>query len=256
MSANKIEDYYSPRTILIILSILLCILIDKICGNALFLSVYWCLLLLSNGVIRRLSDKNLFLYTVRIIMYFLPYGFSIMWVDDKYINGTLNVIEILSAILVGLSFHCFKTKQWKIMFSKYNIAKSPYYRKSVIFLKGLSVIGSAICEEVFFRGFLFSQYGENIPLLYCLSCLLFTLNHFLVPWGDLFKISDVLKLVFFSMIANCIFNICNSLLVVIIFHVAYDFFNIWIYFTIFDRYYIRKQYYDALEQEEEIEIEI
>ena len=29
-----------------------------------------------------------------------------------------------------------------------------------------------------------------------------------------------------------------------------------IYFTIFDRYYIRKQYYDALEQEEEIEIEI
>lgn len=256
MSAKRIEDYYSPRTILIILSILLCILIDKKSENTLFLSIYWCLLLLSNGLIRRLSDKNVILYMIRIVMYFLPYGFSIIWVNKAYIYEKVNVIEVLFVILVGLSFHCCKVKQWKLTFSKYNIAKSPYYSKLVIFFKLLSVTGSAICEEVFFRGFLFSQYRENVVFLFCISCLLFTLNHYLVPWGDLFKIKDFLSLVLFSMVANLIFYLSNSLLIVVIFHVAYNFLNMWIYVAIFDRYYIRKNYYDEFEQEEEIEIEI
>ena len=134
-----------------------------------------------------------------------------------------------------------------------------FIKKSYIYLRLYTIIGAAICEEVFFRGVILSLMAP-IYILFPLSTALFILAHWTLPWGGLYKKRDLITEFFISIINGGIYFYSHTIIPGIILHLLINCTTNVDLFLQYDRWHLRKKHYDTialtLEQSIEDDLEI
>lgn len=212
----------------------------------------WTIIQMVNGHIKSLKRDNAFLYFVRMTLYFLPYGlvyFVIFW-GSPVIQKSNSVL--LSCILsIGMfSFWVnFNRDSLRIKFSKEIIASSLYIPKHVIFFHIYNKIGSAICEELFFRGVILSS-GIPMYLAVFLSVFLFWFSHWGTPWGSQFEKRESIEQVLLGIVCAIFFLSSKSVLPGIMLHLLINLTVSLDLILRYDRWFLRKEKYDKILKDE------
>lgn len=236
-------------------------------SQIMLLSVSWVFIQMCIGNAKRIPKRPLILYWIRMSIYFLPYLIpSVLMstvVDDKVVVVAKKESAILLSFVVVLIAYfiwiMFCRKSIRILASKDYAAVTKFIKKSYIYLRLYTIIGAAICEEVFFRGVILSLMAP-IYILFPLSTALFILAHWTLPWGGLYKKRDLITEFFISIINGGIYFYSHTIIPGIILHLLINCTTNVDLFLQYDRWHLRKKHYDTialtLEQSIEDDLEI
>lgn len=244
------------RYISILLLALLYIILETRLMLALLLS--WIVYILILGNIRHLSRDNKLTFFLRTTLYFFPYMLPALFLISLEIKFTIQVLRYcFLAIGIFLVWLCINFKPIRISLSDVVIANTSKESKYVLFLRKYNLIGAAICEEFFFRGFILSL-DAPITVLVPTSVLLFVLSHYILPWGRAFTNKDYVNQLVFGLISAAIFIFSGSILPCILLHLLFNSPTIIGAIRCYDRHYLRKKYFDKLilEKKRYIELDI
>ena len=136
----------------------------------------------------------------------------------------------------------------KLLISKEIAANSEKETKYRIFLRVYNLAGAAVCEELFFRGFILTIDAPIIILIFT-STILFMINHYILPWGSRFSKSDLITQLLIGFASTILFIYSGSILPCIFLHLLMNTPEIIKNLRCFQRHYIRKEYYDKLIKE-------
>lgn len=230
-------------------------------------SVSWVLIQICIGNAKRIPKKPLILYWIRMSLYFLPYLIPSVLMRTVVDNQVVIVAKKKSAILLSFVavfiiyfiWIVLCRKSIRFLASKDYAAVTKFIKKSYIYLRLYTIIGAAICEEVFFRGYILSLKAP-IYILFPLSTVLFILAHWTLPWGGLYKNRDLITAAFISVINGGIYIYSHTIIPGITLHLLINCTTNVDLFLQYDRWYLRKKHYDTialtLEQSIKDELEI
>lgn len=218
----------------------------------------WIIIILTMGNIRRISSKNLTLYWIRMSGYFLIYLIPIFIDQYKmnlYIDFERGKLAILGSIILGIIIFFADYQKGKVMYSAIGMATLSYLPRYKIIFMIYNSIGAAICEEVYFRGYLLMDHtfiwGKLI-----ISPLIFVLAHYSLSWSEYFSKKDFVRQFIIGFINSALFFYGESILPCIILHLACN--GNWILIEIkrYWRFYIEPEKYDSLlKNDSKIEID-
>ena len=220
MSRKNKNPVYNARINVLLLSIILCILIDNFFGkdNGL-LSFDWVMLILLVGNIKRIVPKNrLFLY-IRCLAYFIIPGLlgltlAPIKVEKVSFFKLVIVIIFMIALLLIVLHHQKENIISQIL--RMEIAKKRFKLHEILYIT--QVLGSSICEELFFRNGVINCF--NIPLIGCfISTIYFPLSHWLLPWGNNYKRKDLINQALLAFINSMVYLWSENILFPILIHI-------------------------------------
>lgn len=252
------NNFISSKESVKLLSILILALLFLIVPSAENVNsvIWWCLVLLLLGNIRKLNNRNKISYFCRMSLYFLPYSFPIIMEGKILLN-----LGNRTYIAIGLAFLCFfvwlfvNYRSIQLMLSKHVIIEA--YKESgyQIFLRIYNFIGAAISEELYFRQYILSL--KNPLFINCLiSIIYFILAHWLLPWSRKYSKRDFLNQGLIGTVNVFLFIWSKSVIPCIILHLLVNSPNIIRLIKIYDRYYLRPTRYDLPNINELSELEL
>lgn len=139
----------------------------------------------------------------------------------------------------------FNSKSIKLSLADELISNAPIESKYTLFLRLYNAVGAAICEEYFFRGFILSIDAPNILLIF-VSTFYFMLSHYILPWGKSFTKKDHLNQLLFGLTSSIVFILSGSILPSVLLHLLINAISGTRIIRIYERHYIRKEYFDKL----------
>lgn len=217
-----------------------------------FLVLSYFIILFINGNIRRLNYYPKWKYFVRMTVYFLPFLSPFLIFNNNIGIGNRNTfVCCIAALVMGNILQLVKIKQWRFLFSKYTIAASEKYDTSYLLMRCYCLLGSSVCEELYFRVFLLSISDKHRIILVISSIVLFTMIHYINPWAKDMKIREVINFALFSCISISLLFISESIIPSILFHIVFNSYNMMEYITNIIRYHVRKEYYDRILEEDD-----
>ncbi len=243
-------DYFSVRESIRLISICFPLLFFTKDTN--IFSINWVLILLILGNIRRLNKTNKFYYFCRIIGYFLPY-LIIGIIFHKYciINITLDfTYSIILALVIGIIYIFINIKEFNFLLSNMVIQESLYHDKLYYFLQIINRIGASISEELFFRYYLISIYFRYGYISIFISSIYFVLGHFLLPWGNSFKLKDYINQLVIGFLSSLLYYFSNNIIGSIILHLIINFPDVIYLIKSFLRHHMHSGHYENLVEED------
>jgi len=156
------------------------------------------------------------------------------------------------ACFLFLIWFLINYKTLKISLSDDAIIYSRKETKYVYCLRIYNSVGAAICEELFFRGFILSLEAPMI-LLIGFSSLFFMLSHYILPWSDsygVFTKMDYFYQFIFGLASSVLMILSGSLWPSILLHLLLNTPSIIRVIRSYDRYYIRGNYFESILQED------
>ena len=218
----------------------------------------WLIVFLVVGNIRRLVSHNPVIYFIRMTGYFAVY--LVPFAIDRF---TIPILKNTRSFWIALSFAIVLgvVILWKDYerTKKFNfdmlVASMTYKTKYAIVLGIYNVIGAAVCEEIYFRGYLLS--GNQVWFVKIMfSVGLFMLSHYLLQWSDAFVLKDYLRQIIIGLINAIMFLYCESIIPCICLHMFCNGNSIILACKRFERYYINPKKYDCIMNEDsEIDID-
>lgn len=227
----------------------------------LLISALWAFIQICIGNAKRIPKKPFGLYIIRMSMYFLPYvvpNLVMGKIGENAVNAIANKGIILwcigAALVTYIIWLSCNFKSIRILTSREYITGLKYIDKRNIALRLYTLIGAAICEETFFRGCILSVCAP-IYLLYPLSISLFILAHWALPWGGMYSKKDLITELFVGVVNGGLYWLSHSILPGIILHLLINCTTNMDLLLQYDRWYLRKGYYDIKEKELEQRID-
>lgn len=233
------------RWVTILLLIILCYTFPNGLMGMLLLS--WVAIQIILGNIRRISRRLKSLYFVRMTLYYLPYAVPFIMNDKAYSAESSCSLALSFGLAIGIYALWFLSNysSIRIMVSKEMIANSNYMDKHIILFLFYSQIGAAICEELFYRGFILSINAPVIILL-PVSVYLFWFSHWGLEWGDSFSIRNSIEQIVIGFANGLLFLLSASVFPCILSHLLINITaNLDLILKI-DRWHIRKEKYDEI----------
>lgn len=242
------------------LTILILIILNTIYkGDFEFFLIFWIIVILILGNVRRLNSNSKSIYFIRMAMYFLPYSIPIILFHKNikiYRDMLSFLLGILLAFLISVLVYIIERKKYKVYLSDFNIANCIRKPKYKYVLQCFTLIGSAICEELFFRNYILT-INSHINLLLFISVFYFFSSHFMLKWNDQFRKYDFLKQIMIGFISAILFLLSESIIPSIILHIIMNSFNVIYEIKCYRRHYKFKEFYDNLNgMDENVDIDI
>lgn len=210
------------------------------------LSAWWALLLLIAGNVRRFDSKNKISYFIRITLYFLPYAFPALIAGNLSFSVDSRVLYSCAGVaLFFVIWLAFNLKPVKLTLSSQIIAESRKESRYRIILRIYSLVGAAICEELFFRQYILT-IDSNILIPGTVSIVYFVLSHWLLPWSRQFSKNDYINQALFGGINVLAFILSGSVIPCMMLHILMNSIGIVRLAREYDRHYIRAEKYDRL----------
>lgn len=207
--------------------------------NNFFLLITWCIYIITIDNVRKISKKKKVYNFFRQSFYFLPFLLPLIILEKPYkffIEKPKNSSYIIIIIFYFIWFFSNK-KQIFFLFNKNYIILNGKIEKFSLIISCYNLVAAAICEEIFFRGYILSL-DDNIFILGTISIIYFILIHYIVEWKDDFNkknffdqglfsfISIILVLQSSSVYSSIILHLLiNSTFVIRNFYIYYIFYN-------------------------------
>lgn len=218
------------------------------------LGTSWVFIQICMGNVKRIPKTPLVLYSIRMTLYFLPYivpSVIVYAVAGKTCaveetNGFIFTIGFAVALVIYFIWLGCNLKRIRILVSKDYAIGAQYIEKSSIVLMLYTMIGAAICEELFFRQFILSIDAPMYVILPTSVCL-FVLAHWTLPWGRVYRTSDLISEVLVGIVNGVLFLVTKTVLLGMILHLLINLTTNANWFVLYDRWHLRKEYYDKIE---------
>lgn len=214
----------------------------------------WAFIQICMGNVKRIPKTPLVLYSIRMTLYFLPYivpGIIVRAASKKPFvveerNGSIFVIGIAVVAVIYFVWVGCNYKKIRILVSKDYAIVTKYIEKSSIFFMLYTMIGAAICEELFFRKYLLSVDAPMYVMLPTSVCL-FVLAHWTLPWGGMYRKNDLINEVLIGIVNGVLFLVTKTVILGMILHLLINLTTNANMFLLYDRWHLRKKYYDKVE---------
>lgn len=242
------KDIFNKNENLSYLSILILVVLNKLYSDEFIYFLFlWIILIVILGNLRRLSRRNKTSYFIRMVMYFLPYSILPIFLGKIYIYQDVYklFVGIVLSFICSSFIYLYEFKKYKLYLSDYNIALCIKKTKYQYILMCINLIGSAICEELFFRNFILTINSNQILLL-LISIFYFFLSHFILKWSAAFNRYDFLKQLIIGFLSGCLFLFSKSIIPSIILHGLMNSPNVVYEIKCYKRHYKYKAFYDNI----------
>ena len=211
------SDFWRLRENVRYLSILTLVVLCALNPNTMTFAflIFWILMIMILGNVRRLSSNNKVAYFFRMTLYFLPYTlpFALFVRNDALFNiNSILFLYCSFAIMLFLIWLRINWKFIKLSLSDEIIVGISKESKYTLYLRMYTTVGAAICEELFFRGFILSI---DAPIYFTLpvSVFFFMLSHYMLPWGEVsFTRRDHLYQITFGLVSGVLFLLSGSII--------------------------------------------
>lgn len=233
------------RWITVLLLIILCYIFPN--GLMGMLLLTWVSIQILLGNIKRISRRRKSLYFVRMTLYFLPYAVPFFMNEKAYSTESSCRLALSFGLAIGIYALWFFSNysSIKIMVSKEMIADSNYMDKHIILFLFYSQIGAAVCEELFFRGFILSIDAPMFLLLPA-SVYLFWLSHWGLEWGDRFSLRNSIEQISIGLFNGLLFCLSGSVLPCVLVHLLINITSNLDLVLKYDRWFFHKDKYDKI----------
>lgn len=248
--------YFSSRDNVRLLSVLyLSILYLFIPTFQVFLiGTSWVFIQICMGNVKRVPKTPLVFYLIRMTLYFLPYivpSVIVRSVAEKpcvveAANGSVFTIGFAVVLVIYFAWLGCNLKSVRILVSKDYAIGAKYIKKSSVFLMLYTMIGAAICEELFFRKYLLSVDAPMYVMLPTSLCL-FVLAHWTLPWGGMYRKNDLINEALIGIVNGVLFLVTKTVIPGMILHLLINLTTNANLFLLYDRWHLRKEYYDQVE---------
>ena len=231
------------RYLSVLMLCVLCLVFDS--RQLLFLLASWISLIVIFGNVRHLPHSSGLLYALRMTLYFLPYALpAVIFLTSGFTFNARAAIGCAASLLLYGVWVKVNYRALRVLLSKDAAASAPKEPKLRIILMIYNSAGASVCEELFFRAFIFSI---DIPVfaLVPVSAALFVASHYMLPWGGRFTRSDHLNQLLTGLACSLIFIYSGSVIPCVLLHTLMNTPTILMYARRFDRHYLRKEYYDT-----------
>lgn len=222
--------------------------------QVLLIGTSWVFLQICMGNVKRIPKTPLILYTIRMTLYFLPYivpSIIVCAVTEKpraieEIDRSVLLIGFAVVLVVYFFWLWGNLKKIRILVSKEYAIGTKYIKKSSIILMLYTTIGSAICEELFFRKYLLSV---DLPIYIMLptSICLFVLAHWTLPWGGVYNKNDFISEALIGIVNGVLFLVTRTVSLGISLHLLINLTTNANLFVLYDRWHLRPKYYKQIE---------
>ncbi len=222
--------------------ILICLVISNFSTDLMLVFIGMQIVILINRMAYCIRDDLFFgADWVRRTLYFLPYIlFFFMFGNDRSIDSSGNLYaSVLIAIVLGLGFVLFKLKDLMTIFNKQYILFFAPITLSEALLQSYSLVGSAILQELFYRGFIFTTIllKEGPIQAIFFSSILFVSEHVLHQHAEkLFHWTDYMMQFLLSVLSCALYLYSGSVIVAILIHFMFNaplavnqFYRLWIH---------------------------
>lgn len=218
------------------------------------LGTSWAFIQICMGNVKRVPKTPLALYSIRMTLYFLPYivpSVIMRAVAEKpcvveETNGYVFTIGFAVVLVTYFIWLGCNLKRIRILMSKDYAIGAKYIEKSSIILMLYTMIGAALCEEMFFRKYLLSVDAPMYVILPTSVCL-FVLAHWTLPWGGVYRKSDLINEVLIGIVNGVLFLVTKTAIWGMILHLLINLTTNANLFLLYDRWHLRKGYYDQVE---------
>ena len=228
--------YTQLQKFLALLAVTLMLLHAYLIGKFFYGIIILSSLCLQQLCVWRFSRKRLLWgKTILALTYLLPLPFCL---EDVVLSSFPWPIWLISLIVTGILYYVLNIHSLRLLLSEEYIRKFSVPLSSREYVEeSYSLLLIPIVEEIFFRHFLFSLFGnsrESILITALLISLLFVVSHYNTPWAPyVMGIRDVLWLFILSLFLIIMKISFNSLLLCILLH---HIFNIPVFLSNFSRY--------------------
>lgn len=217
------HKYYTSKENVRFASIIflaICSYIFPTSGFILLMLLWGCALLII-GNVKRIYSENIFVYSLRMSLYFIPYLSPLLCTPLKIEWTSSKIVYVFFSIVVFVFWTLINRKKLKILLSPNYYSLSNHYRRRTIILRIWCTIGSAIAEEIFFRQFILSL-NCPIPLLLGISIFFFIISHWTLPWGNNFTKEDFINQLVIGTSSALLFLLSGSVLPCIVLHLLFN----------------------------------
>lgn len=234
-----------------LISILVLVIAAKKYGECVSeLTVFWCTIIILIGNVRRITNNIPICYFFRMTGYFFPYLLPLLFRAYTLQNCTSLVRVILGccfSISIFFIWLLIYRSNLRIMLSDQLAAASTREPKWVILFRIYNVLGAAVCEEIFFRGYIL---GLAVPILLKvgISALFFPLAHVVLPWGEMFQKKDIINQFVIGSFSVAVYFIGLDIIPCILLHLLINMITVIRYLKVYDRHYLRKNRYEAQDE--------
>ena len=159
------------------------------------------------------------LFMSPFLLFMLPYVVLYMFFGER--NG-FSVKWLLVAVLITILLRFLDGKTIKRTFNRKNVELMSPLKVETVVLRSYMVLGSALCEELLYRGILIKAFGKYKYGAILIVSIYFMMEHFCNRWAINIKKSYYLKLILISTLYGTIYYFSKSLTICIIVHLLYD----------------------------------
>lgn len=209
--------------------------------------VTWCGIIVLEGNVKRINKNKPLLYFIRMTGYFLPYLISyLLFRKTRIILCAHLIVGCMFSVLVFCIWVYAYKNEIKIMLSDQIALDSIKAPKWAFAMRVYSVLGSAICEELYFRGFILELNMPTVAKI-MISIIYFSLSHVVLPWGSLYKGKDVLNQLLIGSCSVVAFYIGKSIIPCVLLHLLINSITAIKHIKAYDRHYVHVRKYERLQ---------
>lgn len=245
---NATDAHFAGRYNLFIVSIvILTSIVWATKVQSMEIIVSWCVIIVLVGNVKRINNNTPLLYFIRMTGYFLPYLVPYLLFGEK-------PIILCAPLIEGCIFSVFAFCIWvyahndeiKVMLSDQLALDSIKAPRWAFAMRVYSVLGSAICEELYFRGFILGLNMPNFAKI-MISIIYFSLSHVVLPWGNLYKAKDVLSQLLIGSCSVVAFYIGKCTIPCVLLHMLINSITAIKHIKAYDRHYGHIEKYERLQ---------
>ena len=245
---NATDAHFADRYNLFIASIVvLSVIVWATNSQSLETIVSWCIIIVFIGNVKRINNTKPFSYFIRMTGYFFPYLVPYLFFGERS-------IILFTPLIKGCIFSVFVFCIWvyahideiKVMLSDQLALDTVKVPKWAFAIRVYSVLGSAICEELFFRGYILGLSMPSYAKI-MISITYFSLSHIVLPWGNLYKAKDILNQILIGSCSVAAFYIGKCTIPCVLLHTLINSLTAIKHIKAYDRHYGHIEKYERLQ---------